>query len=154
MARVTIEDCVTRVPNRFELVLLAAQRSRAISAGGPITVERDNDKNSVVALREIADGGVGLDELRQNLLIGLQKHVETDQPEEEDSMAALMQQGTWPPMAADAESLPGMQLAEVETAEEADESADESADEEAVDGDEASIGEADDTGETAPKPEE
>lgn len=150
MARVTIEDCVTRVPNRFELVLLAAQRSRAISAGGPITVERDNDKNSVVALREIADGGVGLDELRQNLLIGLQKHVETDQPEEEDSMAALMQQGTWPPMAADAESLPGMQLAEVETAEEADESADE----EAVDGDEASIGEADDTGETAPKPEE
>ena len=150
MARVTIEDCVTRVPNRFELVLLAAQRSRAISAGGPITVERDNDKNSVVALREIADGGVGLDELRQNLLIGLQKHVETDQPEEEDSMAALMQQGTWPPMAADAESLPGMQLTEVETAEEAYESADE----EAVDGDEASIGEADDAGETAPKPEE
>lgn len=89
MARVTVEDCVEKVPNRFELVLLAAQRSRAISAGEPVTIERDNDKNPVVALREIADETVDQDELRENLIAGMQKHIEVDEPEE-DNMASLM----------------------------------------------------------------
>ena len=79
MARVTVEDCVTRVPNRFELVLLAAQRARAVSAGAPLTVDRDNDKNPVVALREIADHTVSTDDLRQGLIGSMQKHVEVDE---------------------------------------------------------------------------
>ena len=84
MARVTVEDCVLRVPNRFDLVLLAAQRARDVSAGAPLTIERDNDKNPVVALREIAEEKVGLDELHGSLVQGLQKHVEIDEPEEEE----------------------------------------------------------------------
>ena len=84
MARVTVEDCVLKVPNRFELVLLASQRARDISAGGKITVERDNDKNPVVALREIADETIAFDGLRNELVQGLQKHVEPDEPEEEE----------------------------------------------------------------------
>ena len=84
MARVTVEDCVLKVPNRFELVMLAAQRAREISSGGRLTVERDNDKNPVVALREIADETVPLDELQNSLVLGLQKHVETDEPEEDE----------------------------------------------------------------------
>ena len=86
MARVTVEDCVERIPNRFELVMLAAQRSRDISAGGALTVDRDNDKNPVVALREIADGNVDLEEARGMLVRNLQKHVEIDEPEEEEPM--------------------------------------------------------------------
>ncbi len=89
MARVTVEDCVQRVPNRFELVMLAAQRSRDISAGSPLTVERDNDKNPVVALREIADGTIELDELREEIIRGLQKYVEIDEPEEENPMELI-----------------------------------------------------------------
>ncbi|AVM73675.1 DNA-directed RNA polymerase subunit omega [Magnetospirillum gryphiswaldense] len=89
MARVTVEDCVTKVPNRFELVLIAAQRARDISTGGRITVERDNDKNPVVALREIAEDTVELDHLRNALVTGLQKHVEVDEPEE-DELEAFM----------------------------------------------------------------
>ena len=84
MARVTVEDCVLKIPNRFELVLLASQRARDISAGGKLTVERDNDKNPVVALREIADETVPFDGLRNALVTGLQKHVEPDEPEEEE----------------------------------------------------------------------
>jgi len=83
MARVTVEDCVVRVSNRFELVMLAAQRSRDITGGGQLTIERDNDKNPVVALREIADVTVELDGLRNALVKGLQKHVEVDVPEED-----------------------------------------------------------------------
>lgn len=83
MARVTVEDCILKVPNRFELVALAAQRARQISAGAPLTVDRDRDKNPVVALREIAEATVGVDDLREALIQGLQKHVEADQPEEE-----------------------------------------------------------------------
>ena len=83
MARVTVEDCVLQVPNRFQLVLLASQRAREISAGSQLTIERDNDKNPVVALREIADTTVNLDTLANNLVKGLQKQVETDEPEEE-----------------------------------------------------------------------
>jgi DNA-directed RNA polymerase subunit omega len=84
MARVTVEDCVMKVPNRFELVLLAAQRARDISSGGHLTVERDNDKNPVVALREIADETIHLDNLKGSLVQGLQKQVEVDEPEEEE----------------------------------------------------------------------
>jgi DNA-directed RNA polymerase subunit omega len=84
MARVTVEDCVLKVPNRFELVLLASQRARDVSSGAKITVERDNDKNPVVALREIADETISFDSLRNELVQGLQKHVEPDEPEEEE----------------------------------------------------------------------
>ena len=73
MARVTVEDCVEKVPNRFELVLLAGQRAKNISAGEPITVDRDNDKNSVVALREIADETICLEDLNNMLIAGFQK---------------------------------------------------------------------------------
>lgn len=83
MARVTVEDCVLRVPNRFELVALAAQRARDISAGSPLTVDRDRDKNPVVALREIADATVQLDEIEESLVQGLQKHVESELGEED-----------------------------------------------------------------------
>jgi DNA-directed RNA polymerase subunit omega len=82
MARVTVEDCVLKVPNRFELVLLAGQRAREITAGAPLSVDRDDDKNPVVALREIADSTVALDHLRDSLVRGMQKHVEIDEPEE------------------------------------------------------------------------
>jgi DNA-directed RNA polymerase subunit omega len=82
MARVTVEDCVVRVPNRFELVLVAAQRAREITAGAQLTLDRDNDKNPVVALREIADDTVGVDKLQDSLIRGMQKHVEIDEPEE------------------------------------------------------------------------
>lgn len=83
MARVTVEDCVMKVPNRFQLVMLAAQRAREISAGGQLTIDRDNDKNPVVALREIADTTVDLGNLGDSLVKGLQRQVETDEPEEE-----------------------------------------------------------------------
>ncbi len=83
MARVTVEDCVVKIPNRFELVMLAGQRARDISAGGSLTVDRDNDKNPVVALREIADETISVDALGEELVQGLQKHIETDEPEED-----------------------------------------------------------------------
>tara|TARA_Y100001934_G_C11746039_1_gene492519 strand:+ start:185 stop:565 length:381 start_codon:yes stop_codon:yes gene_type:complete len=89
MARVTVEDCVERVPNRFELVMLAAKRSRAISSGSVLTIERDNDKNPVCALREIADETVPLDKLREELVRGLQKHIEIDEPEEDDEIEMM-----------------------------------------------------------------
>ncbi len=83
MARVTVEDCVLKVPNRFDLVMVAAQRSRDILAGAPLTLERDNDKNPVIALREIAEESVSIEELSDALIQGMQRHVEIDQPEEE-----------------------------------------------------------------------
>jgi DNA-directed RNA polymerase subunit omega len=89
MARVTVEDCVDKVPNRFELVMLAAHRAREISAGSAITVDRDNDKNPVVSLREIADETQSADELRERLIESNQNQIEIDEPEE-DSMALLM----------------------------------------------------------------
>ena len=89
MARVTTEDCVDKVPNRFDLVMLAAHRGREISAGSPLTVERDNDKNPVVALREIAEETQSADELRERLIESNQTEIEVDEPEE-DSMALLM----------------------------------------------------------------
>jgi len=83
MARVTVEDCIRQVSNRFELVTLAAQRARQISAGSPLTVDRDNDKNPVVALREIADQTVSTEILEIDLIQNLQKHVQGEEPEEE-----------------------------------------------------------------------
>ena len=82
MARVTVEDCVLKVPNRFELVLLAAQRAREITAGGPLSLDRDDDKNPVVALREIAEETISLDHLKGSVVRGMQKLVEIDEPEE------------------------------------------------------------------------
>ena len=84
MARVTVEDCVMKIPNRFELVLLAGQRARDISSGSRLTVEKDNDKNPVVALREIAEETIDLEGLRASLVQGLQKQVDVDEPEEEE----------------------------------------------------------------------
>ncbi len=92
MARVTVEDCILKVPNRFELVLVASQRARDIAAGSRLTLERDNDKNPVVALREIAEDTLALDNLQQALVQGLQKHVEVDEPEAEE-MEAFMPEG-------------------------------------------------------------
>ena len=89
MARVTVEDCVDKVTNRFELVLLAAQRSRQISAGAPLEVERDNDKNAVVSLREIAEEKIIPNDLSETVIHGLRKVVESDEPEEVD-MSILM----------------------------------------------------------------
>lgn len=89
MARVTVEDCVDKVPNRFELVMLAAHRAREISAGAPITVARDNDKNPVVSLREIADETQLADDLRERMIEANQTQIEVDEPEE-DSMSLLM----------------------------------------------------------------
>jgi DNA-directed RNA polymerase subunit omega len=83
MARVTVEDCIDKVENRFELVLLASHRARMISSGTPLTVDRDNDKNPVVALREIADETVAPGDLREELIHSLQKYVEVDEPEAE-----------------------------------------------------------------------
>lgn len=108
MARVTVEDCVLRVPNRFELVMLAAQRAREISAGAPLTVERDDDKNPVVALREIADETVSLEDLDASLIQSMQKHVEFDEPEEEQTdfdmtiVGMTAEKGVIPEVAVDA----------------------------------------------------
>jgi DNA-directed RNA polymerase subunit omega len=89
MARVTVEDCVDKVPNRFDLVMLAAHRARAIADGAPITVDRDNDKNPVVALREIAEETLLADDLREQAIESHQRHIEVDEPQE-DNMALLM----------------------------------------------------------------
>jgi DNA-directed RNA polymerase subunit omega len=83
MARVTVEDCIDKVPNRFELVLLAGHRARTISAGAQIAVDRDNDKNPVVALREIGDDKIPCDDLREDFIHSMQKYVEVDEPEAE-----------------------------------------------------------------------
>ncbi len=84
MARVTVEDCIEKVSNRFELVMLAAQRARSLSSGAELTVDRDNDKNPVIALREIAEENLDLEEIEQTLVKGLQKHIESDEPTEEE----------------------------------------------------------------------
>jgi DNA-directed RNA polymerase subunit omega len=88
MARVTVEDCIDKVENRFELVMLASHRSRMIASGASITIDRDNDKNPVVALREIADATIIPDDLKEDLIHSLQKYVEVDEPEPE-AIAAI-----------------------------------------------------------------
>ncbi|MCE5973398.1 DNA-directed RNA polymerase subunit omega [Sinirhodobacter sp. WL0062] len=89
MARVTVEDCVDKVPNRFELVMLAAHRAREVAAGAALTVDRDNDKNPVVALREIAEETQSADDLRERLIESNQTQIEVDEPED-DAMSLLM----------------------------------------------------------------
>ncbi|MEZ5810330.1 MAG: DNA-directed RNA polymerase subunit omega [Rhizobiaceae bacterium] len=88
MARVTVEDCIDKVDNRFDLVLLAGHRARQISQGADITVDRDNDKNPVVALREIADETLSPGDLKEDLIHSLQRHVEVDEPEAEELIEA------------------------------------------------------------------
>jgi DNA-directed RNA polymerase subunit omega len=83
MARVTVEDCVDKVENRFELILLAGHRARMISSGAPLTVDRDRDKNPVVALREVADQTISPEDLREQLIHSMQRYVEVDEPEAE-----------------------------------------------------------------------
>ena len=83
MARVTVEDCVTKIPNRFKLVMLAGKRARDIAAGAELLVDRDNDKNPVVALREIAEDKVAPEDLMEAVVVGLQRHADTDELEEE-----------------------------------------------------------------------
>lgn len=89
MARVTVEDCVDKVPNRFELVMLAAHRARALASGTPLTVSRDNDKNPVVALREIADETLTAEHLRESAIESFQRQIEVDEPED-DVMTLLV----------------------------------------------------------------
>ncbi len=120
MARITVEDCVVKIPNRFELVMLAAQRAREILAGAPLSVERDNDKNPVVALREIAEETVEVENLRQSLVRGLQKHVEIDEPEEDELDLLSAEQEligvSSETAAAEVEATPGEEIAEDELA--------------------------------------
>jgi DNA-directed RNA polymerase subunit omega len=95
MARVTVEDCIDKVDNRFELVLLSAHRARMIASGAPLTIDRDRDKNPVVALREIADETIQPDDLKEEFIHSLQKQVEVDEPESEAvPMIAAPQQRT------------------------------------------------------------
>ena len=89
MARVTVEDCVDKIPNRFDLVLLAAQRARQVSGGAELTIDRDRDKNPVVALREIADETQPVDDLRERMIESTQTQIEVDEPED-DAMALLL----------------------------------------------------------------
>ena len=93
MARVTVEDCIDKVENRFELVLLASHRARMISSGAQITIDRDNDKNPVVALREIAETTISPDDLKEDLIHSLQKYVEVDEPEPEAPLIADLRIG-------------------------------------------------------------
>lgn len=120
MARVTVEDCVIKVPNRFELVMMAAQRSRDISAGSPLTLDRDNDKNPVVALREIADETVAIDSLQEALVRGLQRHADNDEPDEEVVAMMREEQGIAPEQPAGA-AAPRYEDVSAENVEEADE---------------------------------
>jgi len=91
VARVTVEDCIEKVENRFDLVLMAAHRARMISSGAQITVPRDNDKNPVVALREIGDATISPEDLHEDLIHSLQKYVEVDEPE--NSAAPMIESG-------------------------------------------------------------
>lgn len=103
MARVTVEDCVDKVPNRFDLVMLAAHRAREINTGSPLSVDRDNDKNPVVALREIAEETQQIDDLRERMIESSQTQIEVDEPEE-DAMALLLGAEIDRPKPADEES--------------------------------------------------
>lgn len=101
MARVTVEDCILKIPNRFDLVLVASQRTREISSGAQLTVDRDNDKNPVVSLREIADETVSIEVLRESLIKGHQKVIEVEEDEEE--MIDLMEgEREWASVAGEA----------------------------------------------------
>ena len=101
MARVTVEDCVLKVPNRFELVLVASQRAREIGSGAALTVDRDNDKNPVVSLREIADTDISLDGLRESLVKNHQKVIEVED-EGEDIIDVMEGESEWAQVAGQA----------------------------------------------------
>lgn len=107
MARVTVEDCVDKVTNRFELVLFASHRARGMSAGAELMVERDNDKNTVVALREIADEKLIPAEVREDLVSSLQKQVDVDEPEEDIIAAPML------PQAPEGEAAPAEEMVEM-----------------------------------------
>ena len=108
MARVTVEDCIETIKNRFSLVMLASQRARSLSSGAELMVERDNDKNPVVALREIAEDKLDLEEIESSLVKGLQKHVESDEPDEEEM--DLLTAGEDFGLALDQESAPSLKV--------------------------------------------
>jgi len=141
MARVTVEDCVEKVPNRFDLVMMAAQRARDISAGAALTVDRDNDKNPVVALREIADTTVQPDQLTESLVRVHQKHVEADEAEEE-IVEFMAGEEDWMAKGVAAEGMPEMPETTEEGAGEA------TADTAEGETETAAAGEGDDLGET------
>ena len=103
MARVTVEDCIEKVPNRFGLVLMAGHRARSIANGAALTIDRDNDKNPVVALREIAEETQPVDDLRERMIESTQTQIEVDEPEE-DAMALLLGAEIDRPKPADEES--------------------------------------------------
>ncbi len=118
MARVTVEDCVIKVPNRFDLVMLASQRARDIASGAPETVARDNDKNPVIALREIAEDTVSLPDLQEKLVLGLQKEKPQDDLEEDtEALDALKEESA---ILATVESLQAAARESKESREEAD----------------------------------
>jgi DNA-directed RNA polymerase subunit omega len=108
MARVTIEDCIDKLPNRFELVLLAAHRARFLSQGAPLTIERDRDKDPVVALREIASETINKDDLREEYIHAMQKHVEVDEPESEE-VPLIAQSGDMTMVNEGSEDAPAME---------------------------------------------
>ena len=112
MARVTVEDCIERIPNRFDMVMVAGQRAREISAGAPITVERDNDKNPVIALREIADETVDIEGLQEALIVGQQKHIEFDLPEEGEVIELLESESNIPGVEVEAPVADGEEVGE------------------------------------------
>lgn len=126
MARVTVEDCVTKIPNRFELVLTAAQRAKAIGVGAELTLDRDNDKNSVVSLREIADETIPLEELKDNVIKSFQKVTFMDDDDEEETIDLMDGENDWSGLANfgsdDAETdsnMIGYSITDQETEEEA-----------------------------------
>ncbi len=134
MARVTVEDCILKIPNRFELCLVASQRAREIGSGSPLTIDRDNDKNPVVSLREIADTDISLDNLRDSLIKNHQKVIEVE--EEGDDVIDVMEgESEWAAVANQAAETEvesaGMHEAADDDKEEAAPAADEEADEEA-----------------------
>ena len=101
MARVTVEDCILKIPNRFELVLLASLRARDLSSGAEETLDRDNDKNPVVALREIAEETINIEELHDEMVFGLQKYVDADEPEDENTAILAAAEKEWAEVHAD-----------------------------------------------------
>ncbi len=115
MARVTVEDCIEKVPNRFELVMLATQRARKISSGAPLTIDRDNDKNPVVSLREIADETVELHNLKEEIITGYQRFLPHD--DEEESIDLMDGEKEWAAKDATAEGEEEQSESEEETAE-------------------------------------
>jgi DNA-directed RNA polymerase subunit omega len=130
MARVTVEDCIVQIPNRFELVMLSAHRGRALASGAELKIERDRDKNPVVALREIAEQKLDLPGLEESLVKSLQKRIEPDQPEEEVVELMTGEQQNWINAADEAE----------DAAEDAEGEIEEGEDEEALDGEVATEG--------------